>query len=167
MLQNLDSAHLPILLTVPLSPVFRPNERPFLQFSKSSLGWICFFTLTVTVLLQNNTRLFFYSLLLFSLPLWHWMPFLRSGDLDWSLCSFPFGKDGSGVLTNCSLCGTEATLFFLAGPVCSSFSAEACAICKLFAGLGSTNKSSTCLLLLSNSRFVLATLFSPRFFLLP
>ena len=31
-------------------------------------------------------------------------------------------------LANCSLCGTEATLSFSAGPVCSSFSAEACAI---------------------------------------
>ena len=41
---------------------------------------------------------------------------------------FVFGKGGSGVLANCSLCGTDATLFFSAGPVCSSFSAEACAI---------------------------------------
>ena len=41
---------------------------------------------------------------------------------------FPFGKGGSGVLANCSLCGTEATLSFSAGPVCSSFSAEASAI---------------------------------------
>ena len=48
----------------------------------------------------------------------------------WTDCSvlFPFGKGGSSVLANCSLCGTEATLFFSAGPVCSSFSAEACAI---------------------------------------
>ena len=30
---------------------------------------------------------------------------------------FPFGKGGSGVLANCSLCGTEATLSFSAGPV--------------------------------------------------
>ena len=28
MLQDLDSDHLPILLSIPLSPVFRPNERP-------------------------------------------------------------------------------------------------------------------------------------------
>ena len=42
-----------------------------------------------------------------------------------------------------ALSGTEATLFFSAGPVCSSFSAEACAIRMLFAGLGSTNKSAT------------------------
>ena len=41
---------------------------------------------------------------------------------------FPFGKAGSGVLANCSLCGAEATLSFSACPVCSSFSAEACAI---------------------------------------
>ena len=41
---------------------------------------------------------------------------------------FPFDNGGSGVLANCSLCGTEATLFFSAGPVCSSFSAETCAI---------------------------------------
>ena len=41
---------------------------------------------------------------------------------------FPFGKDGSGVLANCSLCGIEATLFFSVGSLCSRFSAEACAI---------------------------------------
>ena len=41
---------------------------------------------------------------------------------------FLFGKGGSGVLANCSLRGTEATLSFSAGPVCSSFSAESCAI---------------------------------------
>ena len=41
---------------------------------------------------------------------------------------FAFGKDGYGILANCSLCGIEATLFFSAGPVCSSISAKACAI---------------------------------------
>ena len=46
----------------------------------------------------------------------------------WTDGSFPFGTGGSGVLANCSLCGTEATLSFSAGPVWSSFSAEACAI---------------------------------------
>ena len=38
---------------------------------------------------------------------------------------FHFGKGSPGILANCSLCGTEATLSFSAGPVCSSFSAEA------------------------------------------
>ena len=38
--------------------------------------------------------------------------------------------------------------------------------CMLFSGLGNTNKSATSLLLLSDSRSVLATLFSPPSFLL-
>ena len=81
---------------------------------------------------------------------------------------FFFGKSGSGVLANCSLCGTEATLSFSAGPVSSSFSAEACAI--LHALCWSRQHQQVChfssLLLLSDSRSVLATLSSPPSFLL-
>ena len=80
---------------------------------------------------------------------------------------FPFGKGGSGVLANCSLCGTEATLSFSSGAVCSSFSAEACAI--LHALCWSRQHHKVChfsSLLLSDSRSVLATLSSPPFFLL-
>ena len=81
---------------------------------------------------------------------------------------FPFGKGGSGVLANCSLCGTEATFSFSAGPVCSSFSAEACAI--VHALCWSRQRQQVChfssLLLLSDSRSVLATLFFPSSFLL-
>ena len=44
---------------------------------------------------------------------------------------FPFGKGGSGVLANCSLCGTEDTFSFSAGPACLSFFAEACAILQV------------------------------------
>ena len=81
--------------------------------------------------------------------------------------SFPFGKGGSGVLANCPLCGTEATLSFSAGPVCSSFSAEACAILHAFCW--SRQLQQVChfssLLLLSDSRFVLTTLSSPPSFI--
>ena len=81
---------------------------------------------------------------------------------------FPFGKGGSGVLANCSLCGTEVTLSFSAGPVCLSFSAKACAI--LHALCWSRQHQQVChfasLLLLSDSRSVLATLSSPASFLL-
>ena len=81
---------------------------------------------------------------------------------------FPFGKGGSGVFANCSLCGTETTLSFSAGPVCSRFSAEACAI--LHAVCWSQQHQQVChfsfLLLLSDSRSVLATLSSPPPFLL-
>ena len=80
---------------------------------------------------------------------------------------FPFSKSGSGVLANCSLCGAEATLSFLAGPVCWSFSAEACAI--LHALCWSRQHQQVChfssLLLLSDSRSVLAALSSPPSFL--
>ena len=73
---------------------------------------------------------------------------------------FPFGKGGSGILANCSLCGTEATLSFSAGPGYSSFSAEACAI--LHALCWSWQHQQAChfssLLLLSDSRSVLTTL---------
>ena len=74
---------------------------------------------------------------------------------------FPFGKGGSGVLANCSLCGTEATLSFSVGPVCSSFSAEACAI--LHALCWSRQHQQAChfssLLLLSDSRSILSSTF--------
>ena len=82
---------------------------------------------------------------------------------------FPFGKGGSGVLANCSLCGTEAIFLFSAGPVCSSVSAEACAILHVLCW--SRRHHTVChfssLLLLSDSRSVLATLSSPPSFVLP
>ena len=56
---------------------------------------------------------------------------------------FPFGKGGSGVLANCSLCGTEASLSFLAGTV---FPLKPAPFCTLFAGLGNTIKSAIFLL---------------------
>ena len=72
---------------------------------------------------------------------------------------FPFGKGGCGVLANCSVCGTEATLSFSAGPVC--FSDEACAI--LHALCWSRQHQQVChfsfLLLLSDSRSVLSSIF--------
>ena len=81
---------------------------------------------------------------------------------------FPFGKGGFDVLANCSLCGAETILSFSAGPVCSSFSAEACAI--LHALCWSRQHQQVChfssLLLLSDSRSVLVALFCPPSFLL-
>ena len=82
---------------------------------------------------------------------------------------FPFGKGGSGVLANCSICGAEAALSFSAGLVCSSFFAEACTI--LHDLCWSRQHQQVChfssLLLLSDSRSVLAALSSPPSFLLP
>ena len=81
----------------------------------------------------------------------------------------PFGKGGSGVLANCSLCGTETTLSFSEGPVCSSFSAEACAILRALCWSQQHQQVyHFCLLLLvSDSRSVFTTLSSPPSLLLP
>ena len=82
---------------------------------------------------------------------------------------FPFGKGGSGVLANCSLYGTETTLSFSAGPVCLSFSAKVCAILQVICW--SRQHHQVChfcfLLVLSNFRSVLTTLFFPPSFFLP
>ena len=70
-------------------------------------------------------------------------------------------NDGFGVLANCSLCGTEATLFFSADQVCSSFYAEACAI--LQALCWSRQHQQVChfssLFLLSDSGSVFSSIF--------
>ena len=82
---------------------------------------------------------------------------------------FRFGKSGSGVLANCSLCGIEATLSFSAGPVCFSFSAGAFAI--LDALCWSRQHQQVCrfssLFLLSDFSSVLTTLSSFPCFILP
>ena len=88
----------------------------------------------------------------------------------WTDGSVPvsFGKGGPGVHANCYLCGAEATFSFSAGPVCSSFSAEACAL--LHALYWSRQHQQVChfssFLLLSDSRSVLTALSSPPSFLL-
>ena len=80
LLQDLSSDHLPILLFVPLFPVFRPNERPS-SFNFQKARWDDLSpTLTLTVLLQRNIRLF--PLLLLILPLW----------LECSKSSISFGR---------------------------------------------------------------------------
>ena len=84
--------------------------------------------------------------------------------------SFLLGKSGSGALANCSLCGTEATLPFLAGSVCSSFSDEACAILQAFCWSRQYQQvyHFSYLLLLYDSRSVLATMsFPPSFYFIP
>ena len=79
-----------------------------------------------------------------------------------------FGVGGSGILANCSLCGTEATLSFSAGnfhQYAQVFPLKPAPFCKLFANLGGTNKTAA--FLLSDSCSVLNTLSSPPSFLLP
>ena len=76
---------------------------------------------------------------------------------------FPCGKGGSGVLANCCPCGTEATLPFSAGPVCSSFSAEACAILQALCWSRKHQQICHFSSLLFDSRSVLSSIFSFTF----
>ena len=94
------------------------------------------------------------------------IPFSLSPLMIWcfgqtALFLFLFARAAPAFLPNGSLCGTEATLSFSAGPVCSSFSAEACAI--LHALCWSRQHQQVChfssLLLLSDSRSVLSSIF--------
>ena len=62
-LQKLGSYHLPIILTIPLSPVFFPTKVPLLSIFRKLAGMTLPFTLTLTVLLQRNTCLFLLQLL--------------------------------------------------------------------------------------------------------
>ena len=76
---------------------------------------------------------------------------------------FSFGKGGSCVLANCSLCGTEATLSFSEGPDAPVFPLKPAPFCKLFAGLSSTNKPAIFLLF---SYYLTLVLSSPPYPLL-
>ena len=81
---------------------------------------------------------------------------------------FPFGKGSSSVLANCSLFVTLLSLFpFQQAQHVQLFLPKPAPFSTLCAGLDSINKSATSLLLLSDSRSVLATLSSPPSFLLP
>ena len=67
----LDSDHLPILLSVSLFLVFFPTSVLLPSIFRKLAGMTLSPTLTPTVLLQKNIRLFPFPLLLLSLPLWH------------------------------------------------------------------------------------------------
>ena len=71
---------------------------------------------------------------------------------------FPFGKGGSGVLANCSL-ALRSLFPFQQAQYAEVFPLKLAPFCTLLAGLGSTNKSATSLLLLSESRSVLFSIF--------
>ena len=71
---------------------------------------------------------------------------------------FPFGKGGSGVLADCFL-ALRPLFSFLQAQYAQVFPLKPAPLCTLFAGLGSTNKSATSLLLLSESRSVLFSIF--------
>ena len=75
---------------------------------------------------------------------------------------FPFGKDGSGVLSNCSLCGLRPPFSFQQAQYAQVFPLTPAPSCKLFGGLGSTNKSATSISLSLCPPFFLLPQFLPQ-----
>ena len=75
---------------------------------------------------------------------------------------FAFGKGGSGMLANCSLCGTKAILPFPQAQYSQASPLKPSPFCTLFAGLGSTNKYATSLFFFY---LTLVLSFSPSFLL--
>ena len=140
---------------------FSPQKMsPFLQFSESLLGWL-WFLLWLSLSFCRGILVSFSFLCCCSLYIFD-TEFPPYNLVLWTDDSVPlfFGKSGSGILVNCCLCGTEATLFFSKGPLCSSFSAEACTI--LQALRWSRQHQQVChfsSLLLSGSRSVLTFVF--------
>ena len=70
---------------------------------------------------------------------------------------FPFGKGGSGVLANCSLCGTRPFFPFRQAQYVPVFPLKPAPFCTLFAGLGNTIKSAIFLLFFSCLTLVLSS----------
>ena len=167
-LQNLCSNHLPILLTVPLSPVFRPNERlPFLNFRKPRQDDFAFYFDSHCPSAEEYSFLFLsFAAVLFT-----------SLTLNALLTIWCFGQTALflSLLEKTSLAYLPTALSVSPRPLFPSLQARYAQVfplkpapfCLLFVGLGSINKSAISLLFLSDSRFVLATLFSSPFFLLP
>ena len=68
-LQNLSSDHLPLLITVLFLRSFAPTNVSLPSIFRMLVGITLLFTSTLTVILQRNTRIFFFPLLLISLLL--------------------------------------------------------------------------------------------------
>ena len=128
MLQNLGSDYQPILPTVPLSPVFRPNERlPSLNFRKARRDDFAFYFDSHCPSAQEySSRFLSFAVVLFtSLTLNALLTIWCSGQR--ALFLSLLAKTALAYLPT-ALSVALRPPFFLEGPVCLSFSAKACAI---------------------------------------
>ena len=170
MLQNLCSNHLPILLTVPLSPVFRPNERlRSLNFRKARQDDFAFYFDSHCPSAEEYSSLFlsFAAVLFTSLTLNALLTIWCSGQT--ALFLSLLAKTALAYLPTALSVSSRPLFSFQQAQYAQVFPLKPAPSWTFFAGLGSTNRSAISLLfpLLSDSRSVLATLFSPSSFLLP
>ena len=120
-----------------LSPLFLqealPTCPPFTPWNPPSFS----VKLTLSPLYALNRTLLFVAKVQLSpiLQFVIWMPG----------CPFSFQQRWLQHTCNCSLCGIEATISYLTGPVCLSFLLKPVPFCKLFAGRSSTNQTAASL----------------------
>ena len=167
MLQNLGSDYLPILLTVPLSPVFRPYERLLsFNFQKARQDDFAFYFDSHCPFAEEYSSLFlsFAAVLFTSLTLNALLTIWCSGQT--ALFHFFLSKTALAYLPTALSVALKPLFSFWQAQYAQIFPLKPALLCKLFAGLSSTKKSAISLLLLSDSRSVLATLpFYPSFLL--
>ena len=157
MLQDLGSYHLSILLTVPLSPVFRPNESlPPFNFQKARWDNLAFYfdSHCSSAVKYSSLSLSFAAVLFTSLT------------LNALLTIWCFGQTALAYLPTALFVALRPPFSFHQAQYAQVFLLKPAPFCMLFSGLGNTNKSDTSLLL-SASRPVLAILSSLSSLLLP
>ena len=166
-LQNLYSNHLPILLTVPLSPVFCPNKRlSSLNFRKARQDDFSFYFDSHCPSAEEYSSLFlcFAAALFTSLTLNALLTMWCSEQT--ALFFSRLAKTALAYLPTALSVASRPPFSFQQAQYAQVFPLKSALSCTLFAGLGSTSKSAISLLLLSDSSSVLATLFSSSSFLL-
>ena len=158
MLQNLCSNHLPILLTVPLSPVFGPNERlPFLNFWKAGQNDFAFYFDSHCPSAEEYSSLFhFFAAVLFtSLTLNTLLMIWCSGQT--ALFLSLLAKTGLAYLPTALSVALRPSFSFQQAQHAQVFPLKPAPSCTLFAGLGSTNKSAIFLLFSSYLTLILSS----------
>ena len=165
MLLDLSFDHLPILLTVPFSAVFCSNERlPSLNFQKARWGDFASYSDSHCPSAEEYSSLSSAAVLFSSLTPNALLTIWCSEQT--ALFLSLLAKAAVAYLLTALSVALRPPLSFQQAQYAQVFPQKPGPLCTLSAGLGSINKSATSLLL-SDSRSVLATLPSPRSFLLP
>ena len=158
-LQNLCSNQLPILLTIPLSPVFRSNERlPSLNFRKAPWNDFAFYFDSHCPSAEEYSSLFlsFGAVLFTSLTLNALLAIWCSGQT--ALFLFLLAKTALAYLPTALSVASRPPFSFQQAQYAQVFPLKPAPSCTLFAGLGSTNNFAISLLF---SSYLILALSSP------
>ena len=158
-LQSLCSNHLPILLTVPLSPVFHPNERlPSLNFQIARQDDFAFYFDSHCPSAEEYSSLFssFAAVFFTSLTLNALLTIWCSGQT--ALFLSLLANTALAYLPTALSVASRPSFSFQRAQYAQVFPLKPAPSYKLFAGLGSTNKSAISLLFSSYLTLTLSLL---------